>query len=155
MSCDSDFYLGGASLSEYHLMTYVFNTVSQMQNHSWWMSVKERYVSFYREHAAELLLPKNETDVMGEALFRLSEEKDDAMETAVNRQNTMLGINNSFVKEQMKKCMQMDAGLTTEVFEIRKTFVVNYNKAFLGEYNHCLLIPPSGYKSACNGNWWK
>jgi len=99
---------------------------------AWWMSVKERYVSFYREHAAELLFPKNETDVMSEALFRLSEGKNDAMETVVNTQNTMLGINNSLVKEQMKKCMQMNSGLTTEVFEIRKTFVVNSNKAFLG-----------------------
>ena len=44
----------------------------------------------------------------------------------------MLGINDSLVKEQMKKCMQMNAGLTTEMFEIRKTFVVNYNKAFSG-----------------------
>ena len=54
------------------------------------------------------------------------------METVVNIQNTKLGINDSLVKEQMTKCMQMNAGLRTEVYEIRKTFVVNYNKAFLG-----------------------
>ena len=75
---------------------------------AWWTSVKERYISFYREHAAELLLPKNETNVMGEALFRLSEEKDNTMDSVVNIQNTMLGINDSLVKEQMTKCMQMN-----------------------------------------------
>jgi hypothetical protein len=100
---------------------------------AWWMSVKERYVSFYSKHAANLLLPKNETNVMGEAMSRLNEEKDDAMETVVNLQNTILGINDSLVVEQMKKCMQMNAGLTTEVFEIRKSIVENYNKAFLGK----------------------
>ena len=72
------------------------------------MSVKERYVSFYRKHAAEILFPKNETDLMGKAMSRLSEEKDDAIETVVNLQNTMLGINDSVVVEQTKKCMQMN-----------------------------------------------
>ena len=63
------------------------------------------------------------------------------METVVNIQNTKLGINDSLVKEQMTKCMQMNAGLRTEVYEIRKTFVRNYNKLSWGEYKHCLLIP--------------
>ena len=38
-------------------------------------SVKERYVSFYREHAAELLLPKNETNVMGERTVPVERRK--------------------------------------------------------------------------------